>query len=253
MVLPLAYPSLYSSGINIRTVKTPFLSAAVSGYREHVYPRLVGALGNPEPIRKIREQIIPWAQGIVLEIGVGPGVNFGHYDAQKVRKIYALEPNKGMIRLAARQKGWTNLEIEFIDLRAEEIPLADESIDTVVSTFTLCTIPAVAEAIVGIGRVLKPDGKFIFFEHGISPEPRVQRWQRFWEPILYRVFNGCHVTRDIPRLLTRSGFTIEKIEMNYLTPFPRSLAYCWWGTAMRCRPTGNDHSAGLPRIHVSNG
>src|SRR5262245_32275383 len=202
----------------------------MSLYRQHAYPYLVRILGNPEPIRKIRERIIPLAQGTVLEVGVGPGVNFIHYDAQKVEKIYALEPNTGMLRLAQREKDRTSLNVQFIDLRAEQIPLPDNSVDTVVSTFTLCTIPAVAEAIRGIGRVLKAEGKFIFFEHGISPDRRIQRWQRLWEPILYRVFAGCHVTRDVPALIADSGFQMRQLEMGYLTPFPKSLAYCWWGT-----------------------
>src|SRR5262249_10736688 len=149
-------------------------------------------------IRKVRERIISSAQGTVLEVGVGPGVNFVHYDAQKVGKLYALEPNPGMIRLAEREKARTDLTIEFIDLEAQQLPLAESSVDTVVSTFTLCTIPAVAEAIRGLNRVLKPEGKFIFFEHGISPDRRIQRWQRLWEPLLYRIFGGCHLTREIP-------------------------------------------------------
>src|SRR5688572_27723381 len=134
----------------------------MSFYREHVYPRLVSGLGNPPPIRQIRERIIPLAQGTVLEIGVGSGVNFVHYNRQNVRKIYALEPNAGMVRLADKEGHRTDLNVEFVSLPGERIPLEDDSIDTVVSTFTLCTIPGVVEAIRGIGRVLRPEGKFIF-------------------------------------------------------------------------------------------
>ena len=205
----------------------------MSFYLDHVYPRLVSGLGNPQPIRKVRETIIPQAEGIVLEIGVGPGVNFAHYNPQKVRRIYALEPNAGMIRLAEKERKQTDLNIEFLGLPGERIPLEDDSVDTVVSTFTLCTIPSVVEALRGIGRVLRPEGKFIFFEHGISPNVRVQQWQRLWEPILYRIFGGCRVTRDIPALLGGSGFKVEQMESAYLTPFPKSLAYCWWGTAIQ--------------------
>lgn len=208
-------------------------------YRNHIYPRLVSVLGNPPPIRQVRQRIIPLAQGNVLEIGVGSGVNFLHYDPKKVSKVYALEPNLGMVRLAERQRRRTDLEVEFLGLPGERIPLEDGTVDTVVSTFTLCTIPGVAEAIRGLGRVLKPDGKFIFFEHGIAPEPRVQRWQRRWEPILYRVFEGCHLTRDVPALITDGGFHIQQMEAAYLTRFPKSLAYCWWGTAIRHHNTGS--------------
>jgi ubiquinone/menaquinone biosynthesis C-methylase UbiE len=127
-------------------------------YKNHVYPHLVTVLGNPKPIQKIRQRIVPLAQGTVLEIGVGPGVNFVHYNPAKVCKVYALEPNPGMVPRAEQQGRRTRLDIEFLDLPGERIPLADASIDTVVSTFTLCTIPGVAEAIQGIARVLKAGG-----------------------------------------------------------------------------------------------
>src|SRR6266542_3574461 len=107
-------------------------------YKDHIYPYLVEILGDPSPILKVRQQIIPLAQGKVLEIGAGSGANFVHYDSTKINKFYALEPNPGMIRLAERQLRRTKLKVEFLDLPGECIPLEDETIDTVVSTFTLC-------------------------------------------------------------------------------------------------------------------
>jgi ubiquinone/menaquinone biosynthesis C-methylase UbiE len=201
-------------------------------YQDHVYPRLVSMLGNPKPIQEVRQQIVPLAEGTVLEIGVGSGVNFGYYDPSKVSKLYALEPNPGMVRLAERQRRQTKLDVEFLGLPGERIPLDDGSVDTVVSTFTFCTIPGVVEAIRGVGRVLRPSGRLLFFEHGRSPDPRVRRWQERLEPILYRVFSGCHLTRDIPSLITQGGFQIERIETGYLAKFPKSCAYCWWGIAV---------------------
>jgi SAM-dependent methyltransferase len=200
-------------------------------YRDHVYPHLVSVLGNPKPIDDIRRRIVPLAQGRVLEIGVGPGVNFSHYDPARVSKVYALEPNPGMLRRAEGQRQRTRMEIEFLDLPGERIPLADASVDTVVSTFTLCTIPGVVEAIRGVRRVLKPGGKLIFFEHGLSPDPAVQRWQKRSEPLFRWAFEGCHVTRDIPALIGKGGFDIEQIDAGYLSPFPKSGSYCWWGLA----------------------
>jgi len=201
-------------------------------YRDHIYPHLVNVLGDPKPIQEVRQRIIPLAQGAVLEIGVGPGVNFVHYDAARVSGLYALEPNPGMIRLAEQQRRQTQVKIEFLDLPGERIPLPDGSVDTVVSTFTLCTIPGVVAAIQGIGRVLKPGGKFIFFEHGLSPDLQVQRWQRWSEPIPHYVFEGCHLTRDIPSLIKSGGFQMEQMETGYLAPFPKSWTYCFWGTAI---------------------
>ncbi|PYU66376.1 MAG: SAM-dependent methyltransferase [Acidobacteria bacterium] len=200
-------------------------------YNENIYPWLVTTLGDPEPIKEVRQRIIPLAQGTVLEIGVGPGVNFVHYDPSRVSRVYALEPNPGMIRLAEQHRRQTDLKIEFLDLPGERIPLEDRSVDTVVSTFTLCTIPGAVEAIRGIGRVLRPGGKFIFFEHGLSPDPRVQRWQKWSEPIPHWLFEGCHVTRDIPSLITSGGFQMEQMETAYLAPFPKSWTYCFWGAA----------------------
>jgi ubiquinone/menaquinone biosynthesis C-methylase UbiE len=203
----------------------------MSFYRNRVYPHLVNLLGDPKPIQKIRQRLIPQAEGRVLEIGVGPGVNFAHYDSGKVSKLYALEPNPGMVRRAEKQRSQTQLAVEFLDLPGERIPLQDASVDSVVSTFTLCTIPGVVEALHRVGRVLKPDGKFIFFEHGLSPDASVRRWQKRVEPLFQWAFEGCHVTRDIPSLIKEGGFKIEQMETGYLAPFPKSGSYCFWGIA----------------------
>ena len=189
-------------------------------------------LGDPPPIRNIRQRIIARAQGRVLEIGVGAGANFVHYDPTKVSKLYALEPNPGMLRLAERQRRQTSLDVEFLDLPGERIPLADGAVDTVVSTFTLCSIPGVLEAIRGIARVLKPHGRLIFFELGLAPDLRVQRWQVRLEGIYHWLFQGLFLTRDIPALLQQGGFKIEHMEAKYIAEFPKSSSYAWWGTAI---------------------
>jgi SAM-dependent methyltransferase len=201
-------------------------------YKDHIYPFLVDVLGDPAPILNVRQQIIPLAQGRVLEIGTGSGANLIHYDVTRVNKLYALEPNPGMIRLAERRQRKTELNIEFIGLPGERIPLEDGSVDTVVSTFTLCTIPGIVDAIRGIARVLKPDGKLLFFELGLSPDPEIQRWQRRLEPLSHGLFQGLYLTRDIPALIVQGGFQIEQMESGYVAQFPKSLSYCWWGTAI---------------------
>lgn len=205
----------------------------MSFYKDFIYPHLVDKLGDPPPIRKIRQQIIPLAEGKVLEIGAGSGANFMHYDPTKVRKLYALEPNPGMIRLAEKKRRETRLNIEFLDLPGERIPLEDATIDTVVSTFTLCTIPGILDAIRGLARILKPNGKLIFFELGLSPDASVQRWQKPLEPVYHWLFQGLYLTRDIPALLMQGGFQIEQMEKGYLAQFPKSASYCWWGIAFR--------------------
>ena len=200
-------------------------------YKDFVYPYLVDKLGNPPPIQEIRKQIIPLADGKVLEIGAGSGANFPHYNPAKVSRLYALEPNIGMIRLAQKHRNRTRLIIKYLDLPGERIPLEDETVDTVVSTFTLCTISGIVEAIRGIARVLRPDGKFIFFELGLSPDPKVQRWQKQMQPIFHWLFQGLYLTRNIPSLVTQGGFQIKQMEAGYLAQFPKSLTYCWWGIA----------------------
>jgi ubiquinone/menaquinone biosynthesis C-methylase UbiE len=200
-------------------------------YRERVYPHIVEMLGNPKPIDDIRRSIIRLAHGDVLEIGVGPGVNFPHYDPGIVEKVYALEPNRGMLQRAEKRRRRSGLDVEYLELPGERIPLATSSVDTVVSTFTMCTIPGVVEALRGICRVLKPEGRFIFIEHGLAPDPHIQRWQRRLEPLFKCAFEGCHVTRHIPTLIQQGGFRIEQIEEGYLAPFPKSGTYCFWGIA----------------------
>jgi ubiquinone/menaquinone biosynthesis C-methylase UbiE len=207
-------------------------------YRDHVDPHLVDWLGDPPPIRQIRQQIIPLAQGTVLELGAGSGAHFPHYEPARVSKLYALEPNRGMIRLAERRLKRTQLQVEFLDLPGERVPLDHSTVDTVVSTFTLCTIPGIVEAIRGVRRVLKPHGKLIFFELGLSPDPAVRRWQERLEPVHHWLFQGLYLTREIPALIQHGGFQIEQIEMGYLAKFPKSSSYCWWGTAIR------DHNGG---------
>jgi SAM-dependent methyltransferase len=205
----------------------------VSFYRDHVYPRLVKLLGDPPPIRDVRRRIVPRAFGSVLEIGVGPGVNFVHYDPARVRKVFALEPNPGMVRLAERRRPESGLEVEFLGLPGERIPLPDGAVDTAVSTFTLCTIPGVGDALREVARILKPGGQLLFIEHGLSPDPRLRRWQEWTEPLPHWLFEGCHLTRDIPALITAGGFRIADMETGYLAGFPKSWIYCFWGAARR--------------------
>jgi SAM-dependent methyltransferase len=188
-------------------------------------------LGDPEPIQEVRRRILPLARGNVLEIGFGPGVNLAYYDPQRVTKLYALEPSEFMIRMAGLHPRRAAFTIEFLDLPGERIPLQDGSIDTVVSTFTLCTVQGIADVVSGIARVLSPGGKFLFLENSASPDPAVRRWQRWFGPLPRRLFAGLDLTRDIPSLIQAGGFHFEHIEAGYLARFPKSWTYCCWGSA----------------------
>ncbi len=200
-------------------------------HRDHVYPKLVSVLGNPKPIQEVRRRILPLAQGDVLEIGFGTGVNFAYYDPGRVSRLYALEPNEAMIRIAERHPFRGAFDVQFLDLLGEQIPLEEATVDTVVSTFTLCTIAAVADALRGIAHVLRPGGRLIFFENTASPDPSVRRWQRWWAPFHHRLFAGLDLTRDIPSSIKAGGFHFEQIETGYLARFPKAWTCCCWGVA----------------------
>jgi ubiquinone/menaquinone biosynthesis C-methylase UbiE len=153
--------------------RTPLTGRDImSFYTDRIYPALVERLGNPGPIRALRREIVPRAHGTVLEIGVGSGLNFPYYDRSKVSKLFALEPNPGMRRRAEEQQRRTALDVEFLPLPGERIPLDDGSVDTVVSTFTLCSIGPLREALSGLARVLRPGGTLLFLENSIAPDNR---------------------------------------------------------------------------------
>lgn len=204
----------------------------MSFYRDRVYPALVERLGNPPPIQALRRTLMSEARGTVLEIGAGSGLNFPYYDVSQIKRLYALEPNPGMRRLAERQRR-PGLEVEFLSLPGECVPLCDASVDTVVSTFTLCTIPAVREALNSLARVLKQGGALLFLENSLADDIRVRRWQERWQPVHHRVFDGLFLTRDIPSLVASAGFRIEQLNAVYLSRFLKSWSHCCWGTAIR--------------------
>jgi ubiquinone/menaquinone biosynthesis C-methylase UbiE len=174
------------------------------------------------------------AHGEVLEIGFGTGTNLSYYDPERVTRLYALEPNGRMIQMSERHPVRAAFDIRYLDVPGERLPLGDGSVDSVVSTFTLCTISGVTDAVREIARVLRADGRLIFLENTASPDPPVRLWQRLWAPIHYRVFAGLDLTRNVPSYLEAGGFSFEHIEIGYLAPFPKSWACCCWGTAI-CR------------------
>lgn len=202
----------------------------MSWYEEKVLPRLINVACSSSPARKQREKIVPRASGDVLEIGFGSGLNLPHYDRSKVRRIWGLEPSEGMREIAAEQIAESDLEIELIDLPGEEIPLEDNSVDTVLVTFTLCTIPEVASALEGMRRVLKPDGQLLFSEHGKAPDVNVAKWQDRLNPAWKKFTGGCNINRDIPDILVDAGFEIQDDNRMYI-PGIRALSYSYWGAA----------------------
>jgi len=202
----------------------------MSWYDEKILPHVLNCACSIKPVRKQREKVVPLASGDVLEIGIGSGLNLPYYDSSKVRKIWGLEPSEGMRKVARRKHAGTGLDLEFIDLPGEEIPLEDSSVDTVLVTYTLCTIPDVMQALAGMRRVLKPGGQLLFCEHGQAPDANIRRWQNRLNPAWKRLAGGCNLNRDIPHLLRSAGFRIDVDERMYI-PGLRVLTYNYWGSA----------------------
>lgn len=199
-------------------------------YENKILPRLTNVFCSARPIRKQREKVVPLAAGDVLEIGIGSGLNFAYYDPQKVRKVWGLEPSQGMRKLAARNLEGIDLDIEFVDLPGEEIPLEAQSVDTVLVTYALCTIPDAMSALEGMRRVLKPGGRLLYCEHGMAPDERVRRWQERLNPGWRKIAGGCNMNRDIPQMIAASGFDIVDDQRIYI-PGWRILSYNYWGSA----------------------
>lgn len=206
----------------------------MSFYDDRVLPHLINLACSTKPNQKQREKIVPLALGEVLEIGFGSGLNLPFYDTEKVRKVWALEPSSGMRRKARHQVEASSLDVEFIDLPGESIPLEARSVDTVLVTYSLCTIPDAISALEGMRRVLRPGGQLLFCEHGIAPDQGVQRWQHRLNPAWGRIAGGCNMNRDIPDLLAKGGFEITVDERMYI-PGLKILSYNYWGAARAAR------------------
>lgn len=200
-------------------------------YEKHILPNLVHFACSLRPAMLQREKIVPLARGRVLEIGVGSGLNLPYYDAGKVSKLWGLDPSPEMLRRAEARAKTVSFEVDFIDLPGEEIPLLDSSVDTVLVTYTLCTIADIDRTLQEMARVLKPDGHMLFCEHGAAPTARVRRWQDLINPVWKRLGGGCHLNREIPKLIEQGGFRIEKLEASYI-PGWRPASYNYWGTAV---------------------
>ncbi len=202
-------------------------------WERYVVPNLIACACSTRPIMKQRAKVVPQAEGIVLELGCGSGTNFAMYDADKVEKLYALEPAPGMIVKAKRTAGELGIgkSIEFLETGAENIPLPDKLVDTAVITFVLCTIPDWAGALAETRRVLKPGGKILFTEHGLAPDEGIAKWQRRVEPVWKPLAGGCHLTRDTLGLLREGGFRSDDAETMYLPNTPKIAGFVSWGSA----------------------
>jgi ubiquinone/menaquinone biosynthesis C-methylase UbiE len=201
----------------------------MSFYQRHLLPRLVHLAMRQKQLMPFRRRVVGAAEGRVLEIGIGSGLNLPFYGST-VRAVFGLEPSPELLRMARERSATTSVPIEFLEASAETIPLDDASVDTVVTTWTLCSIPNALRALAEMRRVLKPGGGLLFVEHGRAPEPGVARWQDRLDPLWSRLAGGCHLNRKIDDLISGSGLRIDSLEHARL-PGPRTHSFLYQGRA----------------------
>ncbi len=200
-------------------------------YDRYVLPCLIGMACSCRPVTMQRAKIVPQAEGVVLELGFGSGLNLPHYDQARVAKLYALEPAEGMLVRGRTSARGAPFPVEILPETAEQLSLPAASVDTVVVTYTLCSIPDAVAALQGARRALKPGGRLLFCEHGLAPDAGVRRWQQRIEPLWRVIGGGCRLTRDIPSLIQAGGFEIEVLDTMYLPRAPRWSGFNYWGAA----------------------
>lgn len=202
-------------------------------YDRHILPRLIDCCCGLEAMTEQRLRIVPRAQGRVLEIGVGSGLNLAHYDPRKVEVVVGVDPTEALLAMAEPQAAAVSFPVQLLAQSAEQIPLSAQSFDTVVVTFTLCTIPNLDAALGEMKRLLKPEGRLYFSEHGRSPEAHIGRWQDRINPLWNKIAGGCNLNRDIGAAIAKAGFRIDKIDTGYMPKVPLKIAgYQYVGIAV---------------------
>ena len=202
----------------------------MSFYEENVLPHLINCACSGKAVNALRAKVVPLATGEVLEVGIGSALNLHLYDESKVTKVWGLEPSLGMRKRAAKNLKKSSIKVEWLDLPGEKIPLADESVDSVLLTFTLCTIPDWSAAMQQIYRVLKPGGKIYICEHGQSPHESVVRWQNRLNNAWGMVFGGCNLNRPVINMIESSGFSIDWYESEYADGLPKVASFASYMT-----------------------
>lgn len=212
-------------------------------YDRYVLPKVIDFAMRQKPVMRQRAKVVPQARGRVLEIGVGSGLNLSFYERARVSCVLGLDPSKELQAIARERAREAGMEVEFLSLSSEEIPLEDASVDTVVTTYTLCTIPDVSGALREMRRVLKPGGELLFAEHGKAPDEGVRRWQDRLNRVWGCIGGGCNLNRAIPDLIRDAGFRIDSLETMYL-PGPRPMTFNYWGRASRAGSAASATAAG---------
>ena len=225
------YFYLFLSNISLFIIFPLIRLISKSFYEKNILPKLINFTCNSGPINYQRKKIIPNAKGKVLEIGIGPGSNLKHYDNSKVTSILGIDPSKELNKIAKNRAEKYNLNIEFLIESASNLSVDNNSIDTVVSTYALCSIPEPEKTLQEIKRVLKNDGIFIFSEHGLSPDKSVSFVQNITDYFYPKIAGGCHTNRNIEKLIFDNGFEFIELDNIYLPGTQKFLGYNYWGKA----------------------
>jgi SAM-dependent methyltransferase len=200
-------------------------------YARYILPHVIDCACGTRPIQKQRAKVASRVEGDVLELGFGSGRNVPFLDAEKIKRLIAVEPEAGMRPLAEKAATTAPFPIEVRSETAETLSLAPASFDTLFVTYTLCTIPDPVSALTAARAFLKPGGKLVFCEHGRAPDAKVAKMQASVEPLWKRIAGGCHLSRDIPRIIGDAGFRIDALEAMYLPRTPRFAGFNYWGEA----------------------
>jgi ubiquinone/menaquinone biosynthesis C-methylase UbiE len=200
-------------------------------YGDHVLPRIINVACGMKMNDPLRERVCNGLEGDVVEIGFGSGLNIPFYPAT-VSRVSAVEPADIGWKLAEKRLAASQVPVERSGLDGQSLPFPDDSFDTALSTWTMCTIPDIDAALAELRRVLKPGGRLHFIEHGLAPDEPVQRWQHRLEPVQKRVFGGCHLTRPIVPMLKDAGFTVDDLDEFYEDGAPKFLAADSLGVAV---------------------
>ncbi|MDG1732901.1 MAG: class I SAM-dependent methyltransferase [Thalassotalea sp.] len=205
----------------------------MSFYDEKILPHIINCGCSTPAIMDLRSKVVPLAYGDVLEVGMGSALNLPLYNTSKVNKVWGLEPSIGMRKRAEKNLNRSNIKVDWLDLPGEKIPLADNSVDCIVLTYTLCTIPDWRAAMQQMHRVLKPHGKLLYCEHGLSPHSSIEKWQNRLNPLWGKIFGGCNLNRNVTQSIEASGFSIEWNEHKYVNKMPKFAAYMSVGSAIK--------------------
>jgi len=201
-------------------------------YDKYILPPILNLVMGQKEITQLRREVVPAAHGRVLEVGFGSGLNLPFYGPE-VEAVTGLDPSSELLAMAAKKITDAPVPVELLSGSAEDIPFEDASFDTVVTTWTLCSIPHLDSALAEMRRVLKPPGDLVFIEHGRSPDNRVEAWQNRLTPLWRRCAGGCHMNRDMETLIAAAGFHITRLRTGYMVKGPRPLTYHYEGTAKR--------------------